>query len=190
MLPTLVRAEDMSFGDSGACSDPSITSDVFTLPPTNSTGGLCLAFGNHSGGGFSSISLTTTIPDANTDPMLCSGGPFFTTCDFVVDTADDTITVEFFGLDSDHQGIPAVPPNIGNLDLSPDNFTINLNNPICPPTGGECTQTADANGTGDWLTGGEPVVFTGFANGVPEPAAWMLLLGGIGALLARGRIIG
>jgi hypothetical protein len=190
LAPALARGDDFSFGDSGGCSDPPITSQIFTLPPTNGNGGMCLDFGNHSGTPFTSLKFTTSIPDADianpsTNPRLCSGGPFFTTCDFVVDTLDDTITVEFFGLDSSHHGIPVIPPGI---DRNPNNFEINLNNPVCDPLTGICTQpTSTNNGTGDWVTNGTADVFTGAANGVPEATTLALLLGGIGALLARSR---
>jgi hypothetical protein len=191
LAPALAQADDFSFDGGGGCDDPPpITSDIFTLPPTNATGGMCLAFGNHSGSTFTSLKFTTPIPDADlanpSNPQLCSGGPFFTTCDFVEDLLDDTITVEFFGLDTDHQGIPVVPIATG-IEISPDNFEINLNNPGCDPLTGLCAQPGDANGTGDWVSGGQPEVFTAAANGVPEAATLMLLLGGIGALVARAQ---
>jgi hypothetical protein len=183
LAPALARADDMGFSGGSGCDDPPIFSDIFELPPTNATGGMCRAFGNFTGGPITSLKFTTTIPDPNADPMTCSPAPFFATCDFVVDTLDDTITVEFFG-NIDHPGIPVIPPG-GRVV---DNFFINLNKPVCDPLTGLCTQPADANGTGDWLLGGQPEIFIAEANGAPEPAAWMLLLGGISALLARARV--
>jgi hypothetical protein len=184
-LPALGRADDMSWGGDSSCSDPPIFSDIFTLPATNATGGMCRAFGNYTGAPITSVKFTTTIPDANADPMICSAAPYFESCDFVVDTLDDTITVEFFGTNSDHPGIPVAPPGTTLVD----NFFINLNNPtVCDANGNNCTQPDTSTGVGDWLSGGAPEVFTAAINGaVPEPATWMLLLSGMSALTARAR---
>jgi hypothetical protein len=152
---------------------------------------MCLAFGNHTGAPITSLKFTTTIPDANTDPMRCSTGPYFEFCDYVVDTVDNTITVEFFGTNSDHPGIPVAPGcTLAITCVPPNNFSINLNNPVCDATG-LCSQPTSASAAGDWLVGGQPVVFTGFVNGaVPEPAAWELLLIGMIALMALARFRG
>jgi hypothetical protein len=188
LAPALARADDFGWGGDSGCSDPPIFSDIFNLPPTNSTGGLCRAFGNYTGAPITSVKFTTTIPDANADPMLCSPGPFFLSCDYVVDVPDNTLTVEFFGTNSDHAGIPVAPPGATLVD----NFFINLNNPVCNPTTGLCTQPNTSTGGGDWLAGGQPEVFTAAVNGAvaPEPAAWMLLLSGMSALMARARFQG
>ena len=192
LLPAWARADNMSFDGGSGCSDPPITSQQFFLPPANATGGMCRAFGNHSGTTFTSLKFTTAFPNANpNDALVCSPAPFFLNCDFNVDgrpvpsgshiTSGQTITVEFFGTNADHLGIP-------DAGSATDNFFINLNNPVCPPTGGPCTQPFSDTAAGDWLVNGSPVTFTGAANGVPEPGTWMLLLGGVGALLARPRL--
>jgi hypothetical protein len=185
LSPALARADDLGWGGDSGCTDPPIFSDIFTLPATNATGGMCQAFGNYTGAPITSVKFTTTIPDANADPMICSAAPYFESCDFVVDTLDDTITVEFFGTNSDHPGIPVAPAG-GTLV---DNFFINLNNPVCNPATGLCTQPDTSTGVGDWLAGGLPEVFTAAVNGAtaPEPATWLFLLGGLSLLMARTR---
>ncbi len=182
LLPAWARADDFGFDGDSSCSDPSVNSEVFTLPPANSMGGLCLAFGNHSGVTFSSLAFTTTIPDANPDPMLCSPGPFFTNCAYVVNTTNDTLTVEFFGTNSDHPGIP-------DAGTQTDNFFINLNNPVCDANGRNCSQPFSDTAKGDWLTGGAPDTFSGVANAVPEPTSGLLLLTVLGAMVARIRMV-
>src|ERR1700676_5127274 len=110
LLPAWARADDMSFAGDGSCSDPPIFSDAFVLPPINSSGGLCRAFGNHTGHNITTLKLTTSYPSVNPD-FFCSPGPFLS-CDFNVDgtvyhTGDtpprvgNTITIEFFG-NADH----------------------------------------------------------------------------------------
>jgi hypothetical protein len=207
LLPAWARAADMSFDGGSGCSDPPIFSQQFFLPPANATGGLCRAFGNHSGTNFDSLKFTTAFPNANPrDTFLCSADPFFLSCDFIVDGTifhsgdlispgpTNTITVEFFGLDrpgpgATHNGIPVVPACPPTIECGPgDNFFINLNNPVCDANGGNCRQPFSDTAAGDWLVNGSPLVFSGAANGVPEPGTWMLLLGGIGALLARARL--
>src|SRR5262249_1602731 len=84
--PAWARAEDFSFDGGTGCSDPPIFDQIFVLPPTNATGGMCKGFGNHSGVNFDKLSFTTSFPNANpTDPFLCSPEPFFTDCGFSVD---------------------------------------------------------------------------------------------------------
>lgn len=187
-LPAWAKADDFGWSGDDSCSDPAIFSDIFTLPATNSHGGMCLAFGNHTGAPITSLKFTTTIPDANTDPMLCSAAPYFENCDYVLDTADNTLTIEFFGTDIDFPGIPVAPDCSllsTNCLVPPNNFFINLNNPTCDLNGNNCTQPADINGTGDWLSGGgQPEVFSAVANGVPEPRSLALLLIGVGGLAA------
>jgi hypothetical protein len=190
LLPALARADDFSWEGGSGCSDPPIFSEIFTLPATNASGGMCKGFGNHSGVPFTSLKFTTRIPDANSDLMLCSGGSFFTTCDFVLDTINDTITVEFFGLDRTHQGIPVAPGCSLTIDcVLPDNFFINLNNPtVCPPNGGPCTQPLSDTAGGDWLKGGVSETFAMVANNaVPEPRSGVFLLTALGALWAGMR---
>jgi hypothetical protein len=183
LLPAWARADDFSFsGDSGGCSDPPITSEVFSFS-VNTHGGLCLGFGNHSHTTFSSLNFTTAFPtgsSALTDPLLCDGGVFFDNCGFSVDGGPllpsghspgrgSMITVEFFG-----------GPGIPDAGSATDNFFINMNNPgVCSLS--PCGPPADSNGTGDWVHG---VTVTGFAN-VPEPATLPLLLVAFGALLGR-----
>jgi hypothetical protein len=199
LAPAWAPAADMSFAGGSGCGDPPIFGEIFSLPPTNATGGMCKGFGNHSGANFDSLMFTTSLTNANpSDPFLCSPQPFFLDCGFSVDgsprllpsgsfiTSGNTITVEFFGLNADHRGIPpttALNPLTGG---PADNFFINLNNPVCG-TNGVCSQPFSDTAAGDWLTNGVPVTFTAAANGAPEPGTWALLLGGCGVLLARAR---
>ena len=186
LLPAWARADDFSFsGDSTGCSDPPpITMQQFSVTP-NMSGGLCLAFGNHSGVTFGSLKFTAPFPNANVDDALqCSPGPFFASCDFVVDgrkydsgahvTAGNTITVEFSG-NADFPGIPDAGDRTNN-------FVINLNNPDA--AGGQPTSDA---GAGDWLLNGHPDVFEAVANDavVPEPRYGWVVLAMLGALVAR-----
>jgi hypothetical protein len=188
LLPAWARADDFSFsGDATGCSDPPVITQQFNVTP-NPSGGLCLAFGNHSGTTFKSLKFTTAFPNANpNDALMCSPQPFFLNCDFNVDgvvfhngdrvTAGNIITVEFFGLNADHIGIP-------DAGAATDNFFINLNNP--DPTTGQ--QPHSNTAAGDWLLNGVSDSFAAAANGVPEPGTWILLLAGVGALLARARL--
>jgi hypothetical protein len=188
-LPALGRADDFGWGGDSSCEDPAIFSDIFTLPATNATGGMCRAFGNYTGAPITSVNFTTTIPDANSDPMICSAGPYFEFCDFVLNPVDGTLTVQFFGTNSDHPGIPVAPAGSTLVD----NFFINLNNPtMCDTNGANCTQPDSNTAVGDWLAGSLPEVFTAAVNGAvaPEPADWMLLLAGMSALIARSRFHG
>lgn len=199
LLPTWAQASDISFDGGFGCDDPPIFNGVFSFS-ANSNGGFCTGFGNHSGVNFDSLTFVTTIPTVS--PFFsCSPEPFFTSCDFIEDAAANTLTILFFGLDGplgSHHGIPVAPDcPVGTPCLPgvppPDNFFINLNNRTCPPIGGACTQPNDSNGTGDWLANGLPNVFRVAANvrepaSVPEPGTWTLLLGGIGALLARAKL--
>lgn len=188
LAPAWAKASDMSFEGGSGCSDPPIFSQAFTFT-ANSNGGFCSGFGNHSGTNFDSLTFTTSIPNVS-PTFLCSPEPFFTTCDFIQDTAANTLTIEFFGLDGPlgtHHGIPVATGCSFQIDcLPPDNFFLNLNNPVCGRLG--CAQPFDANGTGDWLTNGAPITFSATANGVPEPGTWALLLGGACVLLARARL--
>ena len=182
LLPTWAQADDFSFDGGSGCSDPPIFGLQFTFN-VNSNGGFCSGFGNHSGMNFDSLRFTTPI---GTTSPFCSPEPFFLECTFSLDTVNNILTIDFFGLDRTHQGIPVAPDcPVGTDCLPPDNFFINLNNRVCPPTGGPCTQPFEANGTGDWVPGS---TVSGAANGVPEPGTWALLLGGAGALLARIRL--
>ena len=191
LAPVWAQAADMSFDGGSGCDDPPIFSQQFTFT-SNSHGGFCTGFGNHSGMSFGSLTFVTAIPNVS-PTMNCSPEPFFAFCNFFEDTAAGTLTILFFGLDRTHQGIPVAPDcPVGSTNClpglpPPDNFFINLNNPVCPPTGGPCTQPWDTNGTGDWLTNGSAVTFSVAAN-LPEPGTWALLLGGVGALLARARL--
>src|SRR5882762_1912502 len=156
LAPAWAQAADMSFDGGSGCSDPPIFSQQFTLS-ANSHGGFCTGFGNHSGMNFDSLTFVTTIP--NVSPTFnCSPEPFFLFCDFIQDTAASTLTIFFHGLDGrtgGHHGIPVAPDCPIDTNClpgvpPPDNFFINLNNLVCPPTGGPCTQPHDTNGTGDW----------------------------------------
>src|SRR2546423_9794094 len=85
LLPAWARADDFSFSGDSTCTDPPIFSDIFTLPATNGSGGLCRAFGNHTGAPITSLKFTT--PYAGTDHvdrMFCDPGRFLT-CDYRVD---------------------------------------------------------------------------------------------------------
>jgi hypothetical protein len=204
LLPALARADDFSFADAGTCTDPLFTGTFTSNSPVAATtttpakpgGGLCLAFGNHSGSTFTSLIFTAALPDfdrTNPDSSAfdtCFGGPFFATCDYVLDRRLGTITVEFFsGADANgvlHNGIPNV------TDPAVDNFEINLNNPVrtCDAAG-FCTtsQPFSNSAAGDWLVGGQGETITGVSN-VPEPSMVPLLLVGFGALLTRARMLG
>src|SRR5712692_10239860 len=97
LLPTWAQASDVSFDGGSGCDDPPIFSQVFMFT-ANTNGGLCRAFGNHSGMNFDSLRFVTTIPTVSST-FLCSPGPFFTDCAFSVDTVNHTLTLNFFGLD-------------------------------------------------------------------------------------------
>src|SRR5262245_40670484 len=187
LAPTWAPAEEFSFDGGSGCSDPPIFGQFFTFS-ANSSGGFCTGFGNHSGRNFDSLQFVTTIP--NVSPTLnCSHEPYFLFCDFFEDTAANTLTILLHGLDRTHTGIPVAPPC--PIDFfcpqPPDNFFINLNNVVCDPSG-LCAPPHDTNGRGDWLTNGVPVSFSVTAN-APEPATWVLMLVGAGALLARVRLM-
>ena len=205
LLPAWARADDFSFSGDSSCSDPAIFSDIFTLPPINSSGGLCRAFGNHTTSPFTSLKFTAQYPSTNPD-FFCSPGPFLS-CDFVVDgmtyqsgdtppafRTGDMVTIEFVG-NSDHF-IP-VDTVTGCTDTSTDpacyNFYINLNSYVdsngrpCNPltAAGGCTQPTGTGGSGDWVAGS---TFSAVANNaVPEPSSAVFLLTALGALLARIR---
>jgi hypothetical protein len=194
LLPGLARADDFSFSGDSSCSDPPIFSDIFTLPPVNATGGLCRAFGNHTGSSFNSLTFTTAFPTVNPD-FFCSGDQFFTNCDFKVDgtiyrsvdappTSGTTLTVEFFGLNADHRGIP-VDRVTDPTDPAYFNFYINLNSRICDANGNCGPQPTGTSGSGDWIPGS---TIGGVAN-APEPGMLPLLLVGFGALLARAKML-
>jgi hypothetical protein len=195
LLPAWARAADMSFAGDSSCTDPPIFSDVFSLPPINATGGLCRAFGNHTGHNINSLTFTTTFPTRNLD-FFCSGDSFFTNCDFNVDgriyhsgdtppTGGSTLTVEFFGLNADHLGIPV---DTATDPSSPAyyNFYLNLNSRVCNVTSVGCGQPTGTSGSGDWIPGS---TITGVAN-APEPAVLPLLLLGFGAMVARAKTLG
>lgn len=207
LAPAWARADDMSWSGDNSCSDPLIFNDAFVLPPINASGGLCRAFGNHTGSNFTSLKFTTAYPGTNPD-FFCSAAPYFLSCDFNVDgtiyhtgdtppTGGSMVTVEFFGTNSDHLGIP-VDTTTGCTDSSTNpacyNFYINLNSYIdanarpCNPftSGGGCTQPTGTGGSGNWVAGS---TFDSFANNaVPEPGSGALLVTALGALLARIRI--
>ena len=196
--PTRAQASTIGFDGGVGCGDPPIFSETFTFA-ANQDGGFCAGFGNHSGMNFDSLTLLTTIPTVS-PTIFCSPEPYFLSCNYSEDIAANTLTIQFFGLDGTfgtHHGIPVAPDcTAGSLCLpgtpQPDNFFINLNNPVCPPTGGPCTQPFDALGAGDWLTNGDPNIFNIVANvreptSVPEPATWLMLLTGVGVLLAGSR---
>jgi hypothetical protein len=212
LAPALARADDFGWAGDSSCSDPPIFSDIFSLPATNASGGLCRAFGNHTGHNLTSLSFTAPYQTTNPD-FFCATGTstvaYFQNCDFNVDgtiyhTGDTppsfrspdghTITVEFFGTNSDHQGIP-VDTTTGCTDTSTDpacfNFYINLNSRICSPLSSTCvlvqpTGGPNGNGTaGDW---GANVVIGGVAN-APEPRTGVFVLTALGVLLARMRAV-
>src|SRR5580704_11949717 len=87
LLPAWARADDFGFAGDSSCTDPPITSDIFTLPAINASGGLCRAFGNHTGHTINSLTFTTAYPTRNPDFYCATGGldPFFLNCDFNVD---------------------------------------------------------------------------------------------------------
>jgi hypothetical protein len=205
LAPAMARADDFTWAGDSGCSDPPIFSDIFTLPATNSHGGLCRAFGNHTGHSLNSLTFTAAYPSVNPD-FFCSAAPYFTDCDFNVDgtiyhngdtppsfptTGGHTITVEFFGLNSDRHGIP-VDTVTGCTDTSTDpacyNFYINLNSYLdlngrpCTPFTRGCTQPTGTTGSGDWAG----TTFAGAAN-VPEPRSGALILTVLGVFLARIR---
>jgi hypothetical protein len=198
LAPALARADDFSWGGDSGCTDPPIFSDIFTLPPINASGGLCRAFGNHSGHNFTSLKFTTQYPSTNPD-FFCSPGPFMS-CDFNVDgtiyhtgdtppsfptTDGHTITVEFMG-NSDHF-IPVDTVTDPN-DPAYFNFFINLNSRVCDPATGRCTPPPNTtSGSGDWVAGSQFVMAANNAT-VPEPRSGVFLLTALGALLARIRI--
>jgi hypothetical protein len=204
LAPALARADDFSWAGDSSCSDPPIFSDIFSLPATNSSGGLCRAFGNHTGHTINSLTFTTTYQSSNPD-FFCSAAPYFTNCDFNVDgtiyhngdappSGGSTITIDFFGTNTDNRrGIP-VDTTTGCTDTSTDpacyNFYINLNSylnsdgrPCNPLTVGGCTQPTGTGGSGNW---GHGVVIGGVAN-VPEPRTGAFVLTALGVLLARIR---
>jgi hypothetical protein len=193
LLPAWAQASDASFAGDSSCTDPPIFSDIFSLPPVNATGGLCRAFGNHTGHNLNSLSFTTSYPVRNPD-FFCAGDSFFTNCDFNVDgmifhsgdtppTVGTTLTLEFFGFNADHRGIP-VDTVTDPLDPRYYNFYINLNSRVCNATTGVCSQPTGASGSGDWIPGST----IGAVANAPEPGTWMLLLGGLCLLLARARL--
>jgi len=206
LLPAWARADDFSWQGDSSCSDPIVSNDAFVLPQTNATGGLCRAFGNHTGGNITSVKFTTPYQSTNPD-FFCSAAPYFLGCDFNVDgtiyhtgdtppTGGSMVTVEFFGTNSDHLGIP-VDTTTGCTDSSTNpacyNFFINLNSyigpnggPCNPFTTGGCTQPTGTGGNGNWGAGS---TVDAFANGaVPEPGSGALLVAAFGTLLARIRI--
>src|SRR5262249_27102674 len=81
MAPAWAQASDFSFDGGSGCGDPPIFSTIFTLPATNSSGGMCKGFSNQTGVNFDSLRFTTSIPNANpSDPFNCSPEPFFLSC--------------------------------------------------------------------------------------------------------------
>jgi len=118
----------------------------------------------------------------------CFSEPFFTNCDFHFGT--DTVTIDLFGLDGTHHGIP-VPPPVGCPPIAPgcapnptpDNFFINLND--AGPCDADGCHPGGARGIGGWVPFSTVTVI---AN-TPEPVTtWVLVLGGAAMLLARARM--
>ena len=196
LLPAWARADDFSFADAGTCTDPAFTG-TFTsnspaaatgTTPANPGGGLCLEFGNHSGHTLTSLTFTAALPDidvrdtTNSVAHLCSGGPFFLTCDYVLDRPDNLITVEFFsGTNADGRVYGGIQPvTDGN------NFEINLNNPcsLTAVTVGCTGQPMDNHSAGDWLVNSQGETITA----TPEPKSGALLLTVLLAMVARFRM--
>ena len=190
LLPAWARADDFGWSGDSSCSDPAITSDIFTLPQTNASGGLCRAFGNHSNTNFYSLMFSTSyaLTDQR-DAFVCDPGPF-TNCDYRLDgvivttpprTGGTTLTVEFFGTNADHPGIPinrvADPAAPGYF-----NFYINLND-VDPTTGRQYT---GESAPGGWGANNDTITLVANA---PEPQTLpLLLLAGVGLVLARARM--
>ena len=200
LLPAMARADDFGWAGDSSCSDPPIFNDAFVLPAINATGGLCRAFGNHTGHSITSVKFEAAYPSVNPD-FFCSPGPFLS-CDFNVDgtifhsgdtppPSGNTVTIEFFG-NADHfiPNDPVTDPN----DPRYFNFFINLNSYVdsngrpCNPLSavGGCTQPTGTGGSGNWVAGSTVGMFAN--NAVPEPGSAALLVTALGALLARIRI--
>jgi hypothetical protein len=181
---------DLSSGDSG-CTDP-------MLPgfSANSHGGACLAFQNPSspgGGGVPYDNLQFMTAFTHPETFFCSGGNVFMGCEFFADgvlqrrdpttggysiSSATELTILFSGIGGDHPGVPV-----------DGFFTIDLNSP-CPPTTANCNPFS-RDGSGGWLLAdGSASSFTGVAN-APEPNMQILvLLAGVGLVLARKKLAG
>src|SRR5713226_4586438 len=139
LLPAWAQAADMSFDGGSGCSDPPIFNQMFSFT-VNTHGGFCSGFANHSGKNFDSLNLV--LPTMSST-FLCPPDPFFTNCAPTFDTAHNTLTILFSGLDGTHHGIPVHPTCPPDHVCPIDDFFINLNNCITTPLTGGCSQPHD-----------------------------------------------
>jgi len=152
-------------------------------------GGGIFGFYNDTGFQITRIDIDTlanrSIPSADFDPAFQCNSPFFLECDFFYNPDTGALRISFFGINSDHQGIPSCGRSC--LDTPFGHFAINLNNP--PPEqdhGG--WNLADFFPQDDGPNGTDrPTSFVGSVNS-PEPGTVLLLgsaLAGVSAIRRR-----
>jgi len=171
-LPALAGPR-VSIGDptAGASVGLSFTFDA------NENGGGNPSFTNGSGINWTTLDLMVIEP-IGTD-ITCAPGPFFTACSvssrMVSAPEENSVSYEsvcrsLFDINF------SKPSELGGI--GPDVFfTINLNDLV------DGKENPDPSGSGQW---GAETPFTAIADATPEPAAYLLLGGGL-LLLACGR---
>jgi hypothetical protein len=150
----------------------------------NATGGGNFDFLNNSGQDWTELHITTAMPYGYLGESwvpLDNSEYYDVSSDLFTDSAirfgASTLTIDLFGLDVEHNGIPTAILKQGGAgkDGWGAHFLISLDNIDTPEVGG-------------WFgVDHAPLSFDASANPVPEPGTFALLLGGlvVGALCYR-----
>lgn len=155
-------------------SDPDTGTPVFGTSfefSSNTVGGGFLSFVNQSQLDWKGLAIVVTQETGT--PIVCSGGPFFSSC--LISSIPQAGNLSLFTLNlvllTKEGGLP-------NNEL----FTINLNDYV------NNVQPVDPNGSGGW---GDRTPFraqvTDYVLATPEPGTWLLFVLGITLILTIRR---